>query len=215
MTPVCVATTVPSMSTWTVAPAPLPGLVTVNELSCPLESEMLFVCSLAAFSFVFMKWAGRDVVLAIIIATLMVSSKSAPMVSEFETAILGAMLAGSIAPLVVLAIGGAAFSNEIEDRTIANLILTPIPRCSRLLYQFEDNGDVVHDLRRFSVQPGGVVTPLTDSVDRRLRKLDRDAAARDEDADRVGAYVEQQLDDVVASPVGVAATPMPKKSACG
>ena len=32
----------------------------------------LFVCSLAAFSFVFMKWRGRDVVLAIIIATLIV-----------------------------------------------------------------------------------------------------------------------------------------------
>ena len=32
----------------------------------------LFVCSLAAFAFVFMKWRGRDVVLAIIIATLIV-----------------------------------------------------------------------------------------------------------------------------------------------
>jgi multiple sugar transport system permease protein len=32
----------------------------------------LFVCSLAAFSFVFLKWKGRDVVLAVIIATLIV-----------------------------------------------------------------------------------------------------------------------------------------------
>jgi multiple sugar transport system permease protein len=32
----------------------------------------LFVCSLAAFSFVFLRWRGRDVVLAIIIATLIV-----------------------------------------------------------------------------------------------------------------------------------------------
>jgi multiple sugar transport system permease protein len=32
----------------------------------------LFVCSLAAFAFVFMKWRGRDLVLAIIIATLIV-----------------------------------------------------------------------------------------------------------------------------------------------
>lgn len=30
----------------------------------------LFVCSLAAFAFVFMKWRGRDFVLAVIIATL-------------------------------------------------------------------------------------------------------------------------------------------------
>jgi multiple sugar transport system permease protein len=32
----------------------------------------LFVCSMAAFSFVFMKWTGRDVMLAVIIATLIV-----------------------------------------------------------------------------------------------------------------------------------------------
>jgi ABC-2 type transport system permease protein len=47
---------------------------------------------------------------------------------DFEQAVLGAMLAGAIAPLVVLAIGAAAFSNEIEDRTLANLTLSPIPR---------------------------------------------------------------------------------------
>ncbi|MBB5220335.1 multiple sugar transport system permease protein [Amaricoccus macauensis] len=32
----------------------------------------LFVCSLAAFAFVFLKWRGRDIVLAVIIATLIV-----------------------------------------------------------------------------------------------------------------------------------------------
>jgi len=64
----------------------------------------------------------------VIIATLMVSDSSAPSVREFETAVLGAMLAGSIAPLVVLAIAAAAFGNELEDRTLANLTLTPIPR---------------------------------------------------------------------------------------
>ena len=64
----------------------------------------------------------------VIIATLMVSDRSAPTVTEFETAVLSAMLAGSIAPLVVLAIAVAAFGNEVEDRTLANLTLTPIPR---------------------------------------------------------------------------------------
>jgi ABC-2 type transport system permease protein len=38
------------------------------------------------------------------------------------------MLAGSISPLVVLAIAAAAFANEIEDRTLANLTLSPVPR---------------------------------------------------------------------------------------
>lgn len=64
----------------------------------------------------------------VIIAVLMLRSDSAPSVGEFETAILSAMLAGSITPLVVLAIAGAAFANEVEDRTLANLTFAPIPR---------------------------------------------------------------------------------------
>src|SRR5215211_669749 len=66
--------------------------------------------------------------LPVIIALLMLADRTAPSVREFETAILGAMLAGSIAPLVVLAIAAAAFGNEVEDRTLANLTLTPVPR---------------------------------------------------------------------------------------
>jgi ABC-2 type transport system permease protein len=66
--------------------------------------------------------------LPVIIAVLMLRSSSAPSVWEFEQAILSAMLAGSIAPLVVLAIAAVAFANEIEDRTLANLTLSPLPR---------------------------------------------------------------------------------------
>jgi ABC-2 type transport system permease protein len=64
----------------------------------------------------------------VIISVLTLQSRQAPTIVEFETAVLSAMLAGSIAPLIVLAIAAAAFSNEIEDRTLANLTLTPIPR---------------------------------------------------------------------------------------
>ena len=64
----------------------------------------------------------------VVIAVMMLRSASAPSVQEFETVTYGAMLAGSIAPLVVLAIAAAAFANEIEDRTLANLTLAPIPR---------------------------------------------------------------------------------------
>ena len=64
----------------------------------------------------------------VIIAVLMLMDSDAPSVIEFETAILSAMLAGSIAPLVVLAIAAAALGNELEDRTLANLTLSPIPR---------------------------------------------------------------------------------------
>jgi ABC-2 type transport system permease protein len=66
--------------------------------------------------------------LPVLIAVLMLHSEHAPSVGEFEKLVLSTMLAGSIAPLVVLAIGGAAFANEVEDRTLANLTLAPIPR---------------------------------------------------------------------------------------
>lgn len=67
-------------------------------------------------------------VLPAIIAFVMLGKSSAPSVEEFEKSILSAMLAGSIIPLIVLATSAAAFSNEIEDRTLANLTLSPVPR---------------------------------------------------------------------------------------
>jgi ABC-2 type transport system permease protein len=76
----------------------------------------------------------RLVVLAVLaampmlVAALTLRSGDAPSVREFESAVLSAMLAGSIAPLVVLAIAAAAFGNEAEDRTLANLTLSPLPR---------------------------------------------------------------------------------------
>jgi ABC-2 type transport system permease protein len=66
--------------------------------------------------------------LPVIVAAITISSREAPSLEEFETAIVGAMLSGSIAPLVVLAIAGAAFANEVEDRTLANLVLSPLQR---------------------------------------------------------------------------------------
>ena len=48
--------------------------------------------------------------------------------AEFQDIALNGMLSGAIIPLVTLAIASAAFSNEIEDRTLANLTLSPIPR---------------------------------------------------------------------------------------
>ena len=66
--------------------------------------------------------------LPVLIAITMVGDSTAPSVMEFEAVVLSGMLVGSIAPLIVLAIAGPAFANEVEDRTLANLTLTPIPR---------------------------------------------------------------------------------------
>ncbi|MEO8333935.1 MAG: ABC transporter permease [bacterium] len=62
------------------------------------------------------------------ITVLILRDSTAGTVVNFEKAILSAMLAGSIAPLVVLAIAAAAFGNEVEDRTLANLTISPVPR---------------------------------------------------------------------------------------
>jgi ABC-2 type transport system permease protein len=64
----------------------------------------------------------------LIITVLMLGEDEAPSVADFESFVLSAMLIGSIVPLVVLAIAAAAFGNEIEDRTLANLTLSPIAR---------------------------------------------------------------------------------------
>ena len=61
-------------------------------------------------------------------SALMVSWDFAPDMIEFETVVLVTMLAASIGPLIVVSIASVSFANEIEDRTLANLTLTPIPR---------------------------------------------------------------------------------------
>ena len=62
------------------------------------------------------------------LALIMLRAETATSVSAFEDSVLGAILSGSIAPLIVLAIAAAAFANETEDRTLANLTLSPLPR---------------------------------------------------------------------------------------
>jgi ABC-2 type transport system permease protein len=64
----------------------------------------------------------------VLFTALAVRSSSAPGMAEFESAVLSAMLAASIAPLIIVSIASVAFANEIEDRTLANLTLSPIPR---------------------------------------------------------------------------------------
>src|SRR5688500_7426912 len=71
--------------------------------------------------------------LPVVVAIITLSSSGAPPVAFFEITILGTMLAGSIAPLVVLATAAAALGNEVEDRTLANLTLSPLPRWQILL----------------------------------------------------------------------------------
>ncbi|MEQ9399434.1 MAG: ABC transporter permease subunit [Longimicrobiales bacterium] len=66
--------------------------------------------------------------LPVVFTALVLSDDGTPFVDEFEVVVLSAMLAGSIVPLIVVAIASVAFGNEVEDRTLANLTLSPLPR---------------------------------------------------------------------------------------
>lgn len=64
----------------------------------------------------------------VIMTAVMLGAGNAPDVRQFEDVVFDHMLAGSITPLVVLAIATPAFGSEIEDATLANLTLAPLPR---------------------------------------------------------------------------------------
>ena len=71
--------------------------------------------------------------LPVLFTALVMRGDSLPNVVEFENIVMSTMLAGSIVPLIIVAIASVAFSNEIEDRTLANLTLAPIPRSKIVL----------------------------------------------------------------------------------
>lgn len=62
------------------------------------------------------------------VTSLILLFPDAPPVRIFEEFILNTLLAGAIIPLATLATGRAAFGDEISDRTLANITLTPYPR---------------------------------------------------------------------------------------
>jgi ABC-2 type transport system permease protein len=86
--------------------------LTVRQLSSPARLGIMAVLA----------------VMPVVIAAMVLADNDTMLMIEFEQFVLSTMLAGSIVPLVVLAIATSAFSNEIEDRTLANLTLSPIPR---------------------------------------------------------------------------------------
>lgn len=66
--------------------------------------------------------------LPVLFTMMVLTDSTAPTVQEFEAVVFSTMLAGSIVPLVILSIASVAFANEVEDRTLANLTLSPLPR---------------------------------------------------------------------------------------
>lgn len=67
-------------------------------------------------------------VLSTVLSVIFGDASGARLADEIDDAVLQGMFASAIVPLVTLAFAGAAFGNEIEDSTLANLYLTPVAR---------------------------------------------------------------------------------------
>ncbi len=64
----------------------------------------------------------------LVVTMIMLAVPNTMSLEEFERSILNAMLAGAIIPLATLATARAGFGDEISDRSLANVTLTPYPR---------------------------------------------------------------------------------------
>ena len=87
-------------------------LLTLRRVLTPSRLLMLGGLALAPFA----------------VTSLILLFPDAPPVRIFEDFILNTLLAGAIIPLATLATARAAFGDEISDRTLANVTLTPYPR---------------------------------------------------------------------------------------
>ena len=63
-----------------------------------------------------------------VVTSMILWMPNAPNVGMFEAFILNTLLAAAVIPLVTLATARAGFGDEIGDRTLANVTLTPYPR---------------------------------------------------------------------------------------
>ncbi len=61
-------------------------------------------------------------------AIVAVLASDKPTAEDLDNALLMAALASAILPIVVLTLATPAFGNELEDKTLSNLTLTPQPR---------------------------------------------------------------------------------------
>lgn len=66
---------------------------------------------------------------------------------DLDDTLLNAFYASLVIPLIALATATASFGNEVEDRTLSNLVLTPVPRWQivlpKLLASISINGTLI------------------------------------------------------------------------
>ncbi len=64
--------------------------------------------------------------LPLVVAAAAGSAAEQPSASHLDNVLLNGLLASAILPIVVLAVATAAFGDEVSDKTLANLTLTPL-----------------------------------------------------------------------------------------
>ena len=63
-----------------------------------------------------------------VLALVAVLASDKPTAEDLDNALIMAALASAILPIVVLTLATPVFGNELEDKTLSNLTLTPLPR---------------------------------------------------------------------------------------
>ena len=95
-------------------------LLTLRRVLTPSRIVMLGGLALAPFA----------------VTSLILLMPDSPSVTMFEQFILNTLIAGAMIPLATLATARAAFGDEIGDRTLANVTLTPFSRWKIVLPKF-------------------------------------------------------------------------------
>ena len=68
-----------------------------------------------------------------LVGLIATSGSNRPTVSQLDDTLLDGLVASAVLPITVLAVATAAFGNEVEDKTLANLTLAPLARSQIVL----------------------------------------------------------------------------------
>ena len=76
---------------------------------------------------------GFLAVVPVLIGLLLSLSSSGPDAADLDQSLLALLYGAAILPIIVLTVSTAALGNDLEDRTLSNLTLTPVPRWQIIL----------------------------------------------------------------------------------
>src|SRR5262249_26706497 len=68
-----------------------------------------------------------------LVGVLSTAGSTRPSPSHLDKALLDGLDASAVLPIIVLAVATASFGNELDDKTLGNLTLTPLPRSQVVL----------------------------------------------------------------------------------